>query len=145
MSAWSPLSLAQLQSTSLLGVVTALRDEAAAQGLADPWAAVAAQVTAELRALIGASNRYPLDGDTTALPASLLPLALKKAVREMKKALGTALSVDEQAEEKIYESRLALLRTGDWPVEAPDNPIPADTVPPSAATGFYGSADPVAL
>ncbi|MDE2105144.1 MAG: hypothetical protein KGL39_48400 [Patescibacteria group bacterium] len=140
---WIAITLAQLEAASLLGIVDTMRDEARDRGLADPWTTLTPQITDELRACIGFSGRYQLDTDTTKIPRGLLPLALKKIVREMSRSLGRSLSDDEKSDEKTYEARLDLIRTGQWPVEAPDTPGDSNTVP--GAPGLFGSDTQIQL
>ena len=142
---WTALTLEQLNAASLLGVVESMRTQAEAQGLPDPFAVVVPQVVDELRACIGFTRPAALDQDAAKLPRGLVPLALKKVVREMKLALGTALTDDEAREAKVYEDRLALIRRGEWPIEPADTPVVIPASPAAPVGGFFGSQEVVRL
>jgi hypothetical protein len=124
---WSEISLDLLQAANLTGIVDALREEALARGMEDPWPETCAQVTDELRACIGFSGKYQLDADTAAIPKGLLKLALNRTVREISRRVGRALSADERDDDKLFEKRLDQIRSGQWPIEPPDNPLPSNT------------------
>ena len=128
MSNWTAITLDALNNTSVIGLVQAMRDEAAEQGLPDPWPVTTAQVTDELRDCIGFSGKFPLDIDPTKIPGGLLQLALKKVVREMSRSLGRSRTDDDKTDEATYERRLTDLRSGNWPIAPADNPVPAAQV-----------------
>ncbi len=137
---WSSLTLAQLQLRSLLGIVETMRAEARARRLPDPWLTIPAQITSELRGSIAFSGRYRLETDPATLPDSLLLIACKAVVREMKTSLGVALSDDERADATLYEARLKALHQGAWPVDAPATPLPTDPVQTSTAAAELASS-----
>jgi len=130
---WTIIAPTALDEASIRGIVEKYRDEAAARSLPDPATLIAQQVD-ELRACIGFSGKYQLDADTTKVPRGLLPLVVRKVIREMSRSLGVALSDDDRADDKFYESRLDLVRQGDWPVETSDNPVATPAVQTSVVT-----------
>lgn len=134
MSNWRPITTDDLNAASVSNKVTLIRNVATQRSLPDPAPAAILVVTQELRAMIGFSGKYAIDQNATAIPNGLLDLAIKKIVREMCKAVQYPLSKDEEADEKTYETRLDKLRSGQWPVDAPDNPIVSTqtTVGPAA-------------
>jgi len=123
MSNWRPIVLGDLHAASVSGKVALVRSAASARSLPDPAPAAIANITLELRGAIGFSGKYAVDADTTALPGSLLDLAIKKIVRDMAKAVNLPLTEDEKTDERTYEARLEKIRAGDWPVENADTPI----------------------
>jgi len=133
-SNWRPIVLNDLTAASVSGKVGIIRNAASGRSLPDPAPAAIAAVTQELRAAIGFSGKYDVDQDTTALPNGLLDLATKKIVREMVRAVNLPLTPDEQNDERVYEVRLGLMRTGQWPVERADNPIAVPPVQTSVVT-----------
>ncbi len=140
---WIAISLTDIADANVIGKVDALRDEAQARGMSDPFPRITKKVVDLLRACIGFSGRYQVDSDTTTIPASLLELATMKIVRDAAKSIGLALSDDEKADEKTFESRINLIRQGEWPIEAADTPIAPNTVP--SGSGFYGSDTPLEM
>ncbi|HEY5079415.1 MAG TPA: hypothetical protein VII43_06190 [Opitutaceae bacterium] len=129
MSNWQEITLDLLNAANLTGVVDAMRDEAVARGMADPWPETSAQAVDELRACIGFSLKYTLDANTAAIPKGLVRLTLNRIVREMSRRVGRALSADERDDDKLFEKRLDQIRAGQWPIEPPDNPMPSATPP----------------
>ena len=128
---WRPIVLSDLNAASVSGKVALIQSAAAARSLPDPAPAAIANVTLELRGAIGFSGKYSVDQDATALPASLLELAIAKIVRAMARAIDLPFSPDDTADERTYESRLDKIRLGQWPVETADNPV---TTPPVQAS-----------
>ena len=131
---WTTLTADDLNASSVAGKVAQIRAIATRKTLPDPAPAAIALITGELRGAIGFSGRYVLDADTTTLPVSLQDLAVKKIVRELSKAVSFPLTADEIADERTYESRLDKIRTGQWPIEKPDNPVATPAVQTSVVT-----------
>ena len=134
MANWTTLTADDLNASSVAGKVAQIRTIATRKALPDPVPAAIALIVAELRGAIGFSGRYILDADATTLPASLHDLAIKKIVRDVSKAVSFPLTADEIADERTYESRLDKIRTGQWPVEKPDNPVATPAVQTSVVT-----------
>ena len=122
MSNWRPIIADDLNAASVSGKVAIIRSIASGSSLPDPAPALITIIVQELRGAIGFSGKYQTDQDTTALPGSLVDLAIKKIVREMSRAVNLPLSEDEKADERTYEARLDKIRQGLWPIDPPDNP-----------------------
>lgn len=134
MSNWRPIVLADLETSSVSGKVAQIRLIAAARSIGDPAPAAIANITQELRAVIGFSGRYQLDATVAALPAGLVDLAVKKIVRDMSRTVNLPLTADEQGDERTYESRLDKIRQGNWPIDRPDTAIATPSVQTSVVT-----------
>ena len=134
MSNWATITIDNLNAASVSGKVGIIQNAAAARSLPDPAPAAIANVTQELRSVIGFSGKYTVDQDGTKLPNGLLDLAIKKIVREMTRAVQMPLTEDEKSDERTYEARLEKIRIGQWSIEPADNPVQVPQVQSSVLT-----------
>jgi hypothetical protein len=134
MSNWRPITADDLNAASVSGKVAVIRSIASGRSLPDPAQALIAAITQELRGAIGFSGKYRVDQDPTAIPSSLVDLAIKKIVREMSRAVNSLFTDDERADERTYESRLDKIRDGQWPIDPADNPVLVPQVQTSIVT-----------
>ena len=139
MAAWITLTPTDLDAASVAGKVARIRAIATAKALPDPAVAAIQRITDELRGLIGFSGKYQLDATPTSIPPSFRDIAALKIVRECSKSVSLPLTADEQADERTYEARLDKIRLGQWPVETPDNPIPAPQISTGPAVLLVGA------
>ena len=131
---WITPSLAWLNDHKVAELVTALREEALADGQTDPMPRIITEVTDELRTTIAFSGKYTLDADVTTVPKGLKEIATKKIVRLMKGRLELLLSKDEESDRDIYESRLKAINEGKWPIDDPDTAISDPEVQSASAS-----------
>ena len=140
MPAWITIALNDLNDARVAELIEAFRTEELAAGQTDPMPRIIATVAAELRDCIAFGGRT-LSATADSIPAGLKDLAVGKIVRALKTRLLQAFTDDERTAEALYQKRLENLRDGNWPVDAPEDPI--DQPPIAKQTGYYGSDDPV--
>jgi hypothetical protein len=130
MPAWITITDTDLMADRYSAWVTSVQAKAAAAGQSDPTPTMIANVTAEIRGMIGFRSPQLLDATTTTVPPNLKSLAVDKIGRMLKLWLNVTLTEGELADERIYQKRLEDLRDGKWPVD-----VPINAAPPTAQAG----------
>jgi hypothetical protein len=116
-------------------VLNQARRKATTLGQPDPLPELIANAVAEIRTAIGFKSQSLLDANTAALPPNLVDLAVQKICRALKKRIQMAFTPSEIDDEKTYNSRIGALTRGEWPVDAPLNPV-VPTAQPAAGMGM---------
>lgn len=135
MPAWITIAVADIEAARHADLVEAVRRKALALGQTDPLPELIAATVMEIRGCIGFRSASTLDADTTTLAPNLVPLAVQKIARVMKGRIGKALDEGERDDERTYQKRLDQLKDGEWPVDAPANPVASNAQAPAGAAG----------
>lgn len=125
MKAWLLLTTRDLEEARHGRLVEAVRREALGLGQPDPLPGLIQGVIDEVRGVIGFSGAAKLDANPAKIAPNLADLVVQKVARVMAGRLNRELSASERDDERTYQSRLEALRTGEWPVDAPTDPITA--------------------
>jgi hypothetical protein len=118
---WIELSVEDLNAYQVAELVTALREEALAEGQGDPFDEIFPDVASHIRRKIAAGG-FTLDRNQAKIPKGLKAIACRRVVAAMKGRLGQALSKDESRDLTADEADLNRIADGKDPVDAPDNP-----------------------
>jgi hypothetical protein len=128
---WIAVALVDLQNAQAGALVTAFQTTALASGQTDPTTQVIADTSDEILGSIGFSGRYTMDASQGTLTPNLIPpnlknFCVKKAIRTLRGRLNMGLMPDQIQDERTYQSTLAQLRKGEFPVDATNNPSGVD-------------------
>lgn len=124
---WVAVALLDLQNAQAGALVTAFQSTALGPGQPDPTTQVIADTSDEILGAVGFSGRYTMDasqGNQTpnVIPPNLKNMAVRKIVRLMRGRLEMTLLPDMIEDERTYQRTLGLLRKGEFPVDATNNP-----------------------
>jgi len=120
---WITLTAADLTDARAASLVEAVRLKVRDPGQRDPLAGLIDSVISELRGCIGFKSHAKLSATAGTIPPNLSLLAKEKICRVMKGRIAMALTDAEKEDERSYQSRLAALRDGEWPVDLPTDPM----------------------
>ena len=131
---WITITTANLQDSRAATMIAAVQTTALASGQSDPVPNIIASVCGEVRGAIGFSGKYQVSATASTVPPNLKDMTVQKIIRMAIRRLnqGALLTEDDRQEERVYESRLNLIREGRYPVDLPDDPMP---VAPSTPLG----------
>jgi len=134
MPAWITLTPALVAASGHATIITTAQTTALQPGQSDPLPELIAEVTAKVRNAIGFKTQGVLDATATTVPPSLVPDCARYIVRQLKGRLNKELTKKEEQDAADWRTMLGKLTTGEWPVEAPLNPV-EPTAQPAAGMG----------
>lgn len=103
---WINITEADLLSTKMAPLLSALRSAATDPAQDDPVDAITADVIARVRNKVSSCSTNKVDADSTKIPASLKALACRMIIREAKGRLDMELTEDERTQQGIDEREL---------------------------------------
>lgn len=134
---WITLSNSNVWDAKAFQLIAAVSASCLGSGQTDPVPNLISSVIEELRGAIGYSGKYQVSTTASTIPPNLKDMAVQKIVRLCKRRLEQQLSLDERDEESVYQRRLGFIRSGDWPIDQPDDPLASN---PSAPQGRVSDA-----
>lgn len=120
---WITLTAADLNDYLVAEQIDALRTEALAPGQADPFAQVAADVVAKVRAYISSNADNLVSADTTLIPPELKLDVAYLVIAPLLGRLGIGLTKDQTAALERAHSTLVGLRDKKLLVSKPADPV----------------------
>ena len=134
---WITVTVADLMDDRAAPLITAAQTLCLTTGQADPVPGMIAELTEELRGMIGFSGKYQLSATANTIPPNLKHDLVHAAVRHCLRRINPAMysEVDRQ-DERDYEKRLDLIRQGQYPVDLPDDPLGVAPSTPVGAVGY---------
>lgn len=144
---WIIITPEAITDMRLTTILEEARNAASAKGQSDPVPAAIARVVAEVRSVIGFKGPAMVDARAGTIPENLTDLVSEAVIRRLRQVVGYSFSDDEKEAERTYQSRLASLRDGSWPVDRPDQPAspPAQSAGGAASSSHARSATSRAL
>lgn len=131
---WYSVALVDLQNAQAGPLVVAMQSTALASGQADPTPQVICDTADEVLGSIGFSGRYTMDasqgtfaaGVPNLIPPNLKNFVVKRVIRTCKGRLNIPANPMDIEDERTYQKTLQLLRQGQYPVDATNNPSGSD-------------------
>lgn len=123
MPSWITLTADSLADYLVAEQLDALRTEALAPGQADPFAAVAGDVIAKVRAYIASNPENQVDADPLTIPPELKLDVCALIIAPMLGRLGLALTEDQRRQLDLAQTTLVALREKKLLVAKPGNAV----------------------
>lgn len=120
MPRWVPITVADLEDTTVAKLVTALRTKALADGQTDPSVRIIADVVLEVRRKIASCRNNRVDTDETSVPGSLKRLCADLILFELKGRLLQPLTDDERNKLRKHTDTLNRIASCEDVIEQPD-------------------------